>query len=244
MLDVGGWLSPEPRATHVVDLMPWETRGVRLNLAALPGERFTKDTWVQKDFLSEGFALPFPDKFFDLVICGQTVEDLTDPNQLLEEMKRVSRAGLIESPSRVSEQTLGVRDRESGYPGHPHHCWIMDIEADCLVLYSKHDSALNEDSVLIPLEFYENMAQGKRENLVFAWQDDFVHRIVRGNECAAKAVETVRSLQIPVTVRLKDRALRFMRRARSRLRGRREEDFSWWHEIIEQSRPYSTIDLG
>jgi hypothetical protein len=31
-LDIGGWFIPYPRATHVVDIMPWETRTGRVPL--------------------------------------------------------------------------------------------------------------------------------------------------------------------------------------------------------------------
>ena len=52
ILDVGGWFIPCPLATHVVDIMPWETRGAKLQLNPLPGERFTKETWFQVDCLN------------------------------------------------------------------------------------------------------------------------------------------------------------------------------------------------
>ena len=48
VLDIGGWSSPFPRADWVVDMNPFETRGL---YGAEPGgdERFTADTWVQRD---------------------------------------------------------------------------------------------------------------------------------------------------------------------------------------------------
>lgn len=48
VLDAGGWFIPLPRATHVVDLMPYETRRCVVTLEPLAGERFTRDTWLQK----------------------------------------------------------------------------------------------------------------------------------------------------------------------------------------------------
>ena len=47
VLDVGGWASPLARADAVVDLMPYETRG----LYGRPDgpERFTADSWYVLD---------------------------------------------------------------------------------------------------------------------------------------------------------------------------------------------------
>jgi hypothetical protein len=44
ILDAGGWFKPLARATHVLDLMPYETRRGVLAPAPLVGERFTRDT--------------------------------------------------------------------------------------------------------------------------------------------------------------------------------------------------------
>ena len=76
ILDAGGWFKPFSLATHVVDLMPWETRGGKLQLEALPDERFTKQTWHQINFLQPNLELPFDDKYFDFSICSHTLEDL------------------------------------------------------------------------------------------------------------------------------------------------------------------------
>lgn len=242
ILDVGGWFIPEPRATHVVDLMPWETRGARLNLENLPGERFTKNTWFQADFLKPDFRLPFADKSFDLVICGHTVEDLADPSALLNEMQRVGRAGFIECPSRLSEQTIGLRDRETRQPGHPHHHWIVEEQNDDLVLYCKEDSFLSSTKTLIPLAFLEDSRLPR--TMSFVWRQQFAFRMVRGEECFRRARLTVAALKIPISARCQDKAIRLARRVRSRMSGGGSvEDFSWWSKILEQSRPYSSIPL-
>src|SRR5918911_727913 len=48
VLDVGGWITPYTRADWVIDLMPYETRG-RLGRQGTGEERFSADTWVQRD---------------------------------------------------------------------------------------------------------------------------------------------------------------------------------------------------
>lgn len=245
VLDVGGWFKPEPRATHVIDLLPWETRGAKLTLAPLPGERFRKDTWTQADFLAPDLRLPFADHSFDLVLCGHTIEDLVDPEPLLRELARVARRGLIECPSRLAEQTVGWRDRASTRAGHPHHHWIIDDESGVLVLYSKADSALHTARRLIPLEFTERLVRHDQDRHFssFPWSGSFAFRIVRGAECRRRAQDFVTALKIPASVRGEDRLLRFARRIRSYSQGHFQEDFSWWPKIVAASRPYSRIDL-
>ncbi|MBI3887223.1 MAG: methyltransferase domain-containing protein [Opitutae bacterium] len=245
ILDVGGWYAPEPRATHVIDLMPWETRGARLTLAPLPGERFTKATWFQADFLRPDFTLPFADRSFDLALCGHTIEDLAAPERLLRELQRVARRGRIECPARLAEQTVGLRDRQSSLAGHPHHHWIVDVGPGGLTLHAKADSALDHDATLVPLLFTERHVFHDRRlrESAFEWNGAFAHRVVHGAACRERAREFVAALNIPRHVREQDRLLRGVRRLRSRLRGRAAEDFSWWTEIVEASRPYSRLEL-
>lgn len=245
ILDVGGWFSPEPRATHVVDLMPWETRGARLTPAPQPGERFTRDTWFQADFLQPDFSLPFADASFDLVTCGHTLEDLADPGPLLGEMARVGRRGLIECPSRLIEQTMGIRDRESARPGHPHHHWIVESVGGALLLYAKADSGLEDEAGLVPLVHTDRaVARTPGADLVFhAWTGRLDHRIIRGPECRERAGGFVAALGVSEYSRQEDRLLRFARRLRRRLRGPAAVPSPWWPQIVEASRPYSKIPL-
>ena len=244
ILDVGGWFKPEPRATHVVDLMPWETRGAELSLAPLPGERFSKATWFQADFLKPGFRLPFDDKSFDLVTCGHTIEDLADPGTLLNEMQRVGKRGIIECPSRLKEQTKGVRDRQSSLPGHPHHHWIVESVDGCLLLYSKADSRLNSESRLLPLTRTEQATRaGQKEFVHHAWEGAIRHRFVTGRECEQRAEEFVAAMDISPYDRARDSVRRFGRRIRAKFRHVPTEDPSWWPKIVAVSLPYSSIEL-
>ena len=245
ILDVGGWFAPERRATHVIDLMPWETRGARLTLTPLPGECFTKDTWFQADFLQPDFKLPFADQSFDLALCGHTIEDLVSPEKLLRELQRVARRGRIECPSRLAEQTVGLRDRKSALAGHPYHHWIVDVEDGGLTLHSKSDSALDHDATLVPLLFTERYVFHNRRlrEVDFDWKGNISHRFVHGDACRERAREFAAALNIPRHIRERDRLMRGARRLRGYLRGQVSEDFSWWTNILEASRPYSRIKL-
>ncbi len=242
VLDVGGWFLPNNSATHVVDLMPYETRRAALHFGPEPGERFTKSTWTQIDFLCPHLRLPFEDRYFDFVICGQTVEDLANPEPLLCEMGRIGKQGLIECPSRFHEQTVGVRDRMSNKCGHPHHHWIVDSNDPGLVLYSKTDSRLDRRESQVPLTVYE-AACGllpDTPTVRYRWKDSILYSIVTGPKCSESARAFVARLDIKASARLKDAGLRLARRIRSYTRPRQGD---WWNSIVEQSRKFSTIPL-
>jgi hypothetical protein len=122
MLDVGGWAKPMSRADWVIDLMPYESRGLYGERDPAP-ERFSAETWVQRDFCDHE-PWPFDDDQFDFVICSHTLEDVRDPIWVCAEMSRVAKAGYIEVPSRLEEQSYGVH---GDWVGWSHHHWLVDV---------------------------------------------------------------------------------------------------------------------
>jgi hypothetical protein len=122
VLDVGGWGSPWPRADWVIDVMPYETRGLYGD--ADPGrERFGAATWVQRD-ICDREPWPFAAEQFDFAVCSHTLEDVRDPVWVCAELNRVARAGYLEAPSRLEEQSWGVIGDHVGWS---HHRWLVDI---------------------------------------------------------------------------------------------------------------------
>lgn len=125
VLDVGGWANPLPRADWVIDLLPWETRGL-YGPAVNPGsERFRGATWRCQDICEVPW--PFDDRQFDFAICAQTLEDVRDPLAVCREIVRVAKAGYVEVPSPVEELTWGL---QGAWVGWSHHHWICEPEAD------------------------------------------------------------------------------------------------------------------
>ena len=128
LLDIGAWNKPYWRADHVVDLLPYETRGLSGSIKGNQmRERFSKDTWTIWD-ISSSRPLPFRDKQFDFVVCSHTLEDIRNPIQACHEIVRVGKRGYIEVPSRLWESTIGVESNR--YTGFYHHRWLIDIVGD------------------------------------------------------------------------------------------------------------------
>jgi hypothetical protein len=119
VLDVGGWAKPLGRADWVIDLEPYETRGL-YGQADATQERFTKDTWVQRD-VCDREPWPFADGRFDYAVCTHTLEDLRDPIWVCREIQRVARAGYVEVPAVVEDLTWGI---QGPWVGWSHHRWL------------------------------------------------------------------------------------------------------------------------
>lgn len=122
VLDIGGWARPLSRADWVLDLMPYETRGEYGRDGGGP-ERFTAETWIQRD-VCDCDPYPFADDSIDFVVCSHILEDVRDPLWVCREVNRIGRAGYIEVPSRLAEQSFGI---EGPWVGWAHHRWLIDI---------------------------------------------------------------------------------------------------------------------
>lgn len=136
VLDVGGWWKPLNRANYVVDLLPYETRGGGGRIGPSL-ERYTADTWVQFDICETPW--PIPDKSFDFVYCGQTLEDIRDPIAVCKELSRVAKRGYVEVPSVWIECTydIDVGPLTPQYPGYEKHRWLVFEEDDGLLFVPK-----------------------------------------------------------------------------------------------------------
>lgn len=137
VLDVGGWAAPFNRATHVLDLMPYETRGA---MGSYGPERawFSADTWVQRDVCDRA-PWPWPADFFDFALCVTTLEDVRDPVGVCSELSRVARRGYVEVPTIVHELTYAV-DGRGRHLGFDHHRWLCFVSDDGIEFMHKPHS--------------------------------------------------------------------------------------------------------
>ena len=126
VVDVGGGAAPFPRADYVIDAMPFQKFGAHRD-GNIPQElgiepRYSEERWIQTD-LCDRRPWPIPDKSFDFAICSDVLQDVRDPMWVCSELRRIAKAGYIESPSRVVEQSKGVENPR--HAGYYHHRWLI-----------------------------------------------------------------------------------------------------------------------
>jgi len=164
VLDIGGWAKPFPRADWVLDTLPYETRGL-YGYDGPGAERFTSDTWVCRD-ICDRTPFPFADKQFDFVICSHTLEDLRDPIWVCEEINRIGKAGYLEVPSRLEEQSYGI---QGPWVGWGHHHWLVDITDGRIDFSFKHHIIHGRPELHFPAGFHAGLA--KEDCVAALWWD-------------------------------------------------------------------------
>src|SRR4051794_15255346 len=169
VLDIGAWGRPLTRADWVMDLMPYETRGLYGHDGPMP-ERFTKETWIQRD-ICDREPYPFEDKELDFVICSHTLEDVRDPIWMCSEMNRIAKAGYIEVPSRLEEQTYGF---QGPWTGWSHHRWLIDV-ADGDITFVHKSAVVERDGSHFPPEHRDTLSAEDRVSTLF-WHGSFAYR--------------------------------------------------------------------
>ena len=173
VLDIGGWAQPFNRANYVMDIMPYESRGI-FNSLGPKKEFFTKDSWIMHD-ISSRCPLPFKDKQIDFVICSHTLEDIRDPIRLCSEIVRVGRAGYIEMPSRIVESIMGLEGKH--YAGYCHHRWLVEIEG-LEITFRFKTQLLNESwRYHLPKSYEKTLSEEQWVTNLF-WEGSFQYREV------------------------------------------------------------------
>ena len=170
VLDVGAWASPWPRADWVLDLMPYETRGLYGELEP-EAERFSARSWVERD-ICDHEPWPFEDDRFDFVVCSHTLEDVRDPVWVCHELNRVAKAGYIEVPSRLEEQSFGVH---GPWVGWSHHHWLIDVSAESIQFVLKPHMLSGREEFFFPQEFGSRLTDSERVQTMF-WEGGFEYR--------------------------------------------------------------------
>jgi hypothetical protein len=171
VLDVGGWAQPFERADWVLDLLPYETRGIYgYDDSQREHERFAPDTWVERD-ICDREPWPFADDFFDFAICSHTLEDVRDPIWCSHELTRVAKAGYVEVPSRLEEQSLGVHGPWAGWS---HHHWLIDVDAEAsrIEFVFKPHVLGSRDRDVFPPEWHAALTEEQRVQSLW-WEGTF-----------------------------------------------------------------------
>lgn len=167
VLDIGGWAKPFARADWVMDLMPYESRGL-YGGDHRGEERFGPETWICRDICDRD-PYPFEDDEIDFVICSHTLEDIRDPIWVCREMSRIAKAGYIEVPSRLEEQSHGIR---GDWTGWGHHRWLIDIDEGRIEFVFKPGVVHEGDAYRFPNWFYSQLTEEERVQTLW-WQGGF-----------------------------------------------------------------------
>jgi SAM-dependent methyltransferase len=180
VLDVGGWYQPFNLATHVIDLLPYETRRQHEALDPEDAERFSTETWVTRDVCTTPW--PYVDRYFDFVVCSNLLEDVRDPIAVCREINRVGKAGYIETPSRLREIFAKSRRfswrRFVGGAGAPevgfyHHRWLVEGEGTHLKFTAKTAGLLEDPSFYLTRRDIGRKLTEAESGLGLFWQDRF-----------------------------------------------------------------------
>jgi hypothetical protein len=167
VLDVGGWGRPFRRADVVIDRMPYATRGL-YGFDGEEPERFAEGSWVVWDVCARE-PWPFEAEQFDFVVCSQTLEDLRDPVWVCSEMVRVGKAGYVEVPSRLEEQSYGV---QGPWVGWGHHHWLADVRPGHIEFVFKHHVIHGRPSAHFPGGFASTLTDEERTARLW-WEGSF-----------------------------------------------------------------------
>jgi hypothetical protein len=87
--------------------------------------------------------IPFDDNHFDFVYCRHVLEDIQNPDFLLNELLRTSKNGYFETPSPLVELTKGIDANitlSTHYIGYAHHRYIVcaDLEENTIYFLPKY----------------------------------------------------------------------------------------------------------
>jgi hypothetical protein len=167
VLDIGGWAKPLARADWVLDLMPYETRGLYGEVDP-ERERFDAETWIARD-ICDREPFPWPDGEIDFCVCSHTLEDVRDPVWVCSEINRVARAGYLEVPSRLEEQSWGVN---GPWVGWSHHRWLVDLTPGRIEFVAKPGVLHGRDELHFEAGFAAGLSAEERVQYMF-WDGGF-----------------------------------------------------------------------
>lgn len=117
VLDVGSGGRPYPRSDVLLDRLTGSEHRC--------GEEMMLDS--RDAVFGDAAKMPFKDKSFDFIIASHILEHMSDPEQFINELMRVGKAGYIETPNAIFERL---------YP-HAFHCLEIFNQNGRLVIRKK-----------------------------------------------------------------------------------------------------------
>lgn len=137
VLDIGGSMKQheEIKIHTLVDIIHPEE-------APYGAFKLRADNFVKLDITRE--KLPFKDNEFDFCLCTHTLEDLSHPFLVLDEMSRVAKRGYIVTPSMGKDMVFSHFDTTNWLtgsrrvPGNAHHKWFFVKKRNKLQIIPKN----------------------------------------------------------------------------------------------------------
>lgn len=105
---------------------------------------------------------------FDFVICTHTLEDLTSPSVVVENMAKIGNAGYIAIPSKYAEC---IR-REGNWRGYFHHRWVFDANSDNDVIALPKINAIDHIEAIDHMYTMSKEQYLQIEELQFFWSGE------------------------------------------------------------------------
>jgi hypothetical protein len=122
ILEIGGGVGPWCGSRHIVDFQPFSAETLEgTRWGEVVDRKWTAGDYTRHDVCNA--PLPFADSSYDVGFAGGVLEDLRDPVFVVREMQRVCRRVVIETPSRLCEQTKGFEHQR--WCGLWHHRWMV-----------------------------------------------------------------------------------------------------------------------
>lgn len=94
ILDIGPSKNPIKSSTHLLDYID--------NSKIFPDKVF-----VCHD-INKSESLPFEDKYFDFIFCSHVLEHVDNPINLLNEINRIGKSGIIIVPTKLSDNLYSI----------------------------------------------------------------------------------------------------------------------------------------
>ena len=137
--DIGSGQAPHPRANVLCDKFVADSTERSVNAALLADRPLV---------VADATRTPFPAQSLDFTFCRHLLEHMVDPAALLDELARISKAGYVETPSRVYEKLWGWE----------FHRWYVDVRGGALRIESKSRPIFDGD---LHAWFGSNLRRGR-----------------------------------------------------------------------------------
>jgi len=114
---------------------------------------------------------------FDFSICSHTLEDISNPKYVCDQLTKISKSGYVAVPTKYNELSRFIATPEGNLiRGNVHHRWIFSIRDNNFIGFPKVPY-IEVDSI------FDGLADStkERENLGFFWDNDLVLMIINND---------------------------------------------------------------